>query len=60
MEKILKVSENRGNYQTRRGIEVSPDNRGEKNQELGLIELKAIAQLHNTYIAIETATCFKQ
>ena len=53
VEKILKVSENRGNYQTRRGIEVSPDNREEKNQELGLIELKAIAQLHNTYIVGE-------
>ncbi|NES08263.1 MAG: DNA mismatch repair endonuclease MutL, partial [Okeania sp. SIO2F4] len=53
VEKILKVSENTGNYQTRRSIEVSPDNTEEKNQELGLIELKAIAQLHNTYIVAE-------
>lgn len=53
VEKILKVSENTGNYQTRRAIEVSPDNTAEKNQELGLIQLKAIAQLHNTYIVAE-------
>ncbi|NET45514.1 DNA mismatch repair endonuclease MutL [Okeania sp. SIO2B3] len=53
VEKILKVSENTGNYQTRRSIQISPDNTAEKNQEFGLIELKAIAQLHNTYIVAE-------
>ena len=53
VEKILKVSENTGNYQTRRAIEVSRDNTEEKDRELRLIELKAIAQLHNTYIVAE-------
>ena len=52
-EKILKVSENTGNYKINRSIEVSPDNTEQKNQKLGLIELKAIAQLHNTYIVAE-------
>ncbi|GGA00067.1 DNA mismatch repair protein MutL [Okeania sp. KiyG1] len=56
VEKILKVSENTGNYQTRRSIQVSPDNTAEKSQEFGLIELKAIAQLHNTYIVAEHPT----
>ncbi|MGB3512855.1 MAG: DNA mismatch repair endonuclease MutL [Microcoleaceae cyanobacterium] len=53
VEKILKVSEKTGDYQTRRSIELSPDNIGEKSEQLGLIELKAIAQLHNTYIVAE-------
>ena len=53
VEKILKVSENTGNYKINRSIEVSPDNTEQKNQKLGLIELKAIAQLHNTYIVAE-------
>lgn len=53
VEKILKVSEKTGNYKTRRSIELSPDNTGEKSEQLGLIELKAVAQLHNTYIVAE-------
>ncbi|MEB3342639.1 DNA mismatch repair endonuclease MutL [Okeania sp.] len=53
VEKILKVSENTGNYQSRRVLENSPDNSEQENQELGLIELKAIAQLHKTYILAE-------
>ncbi|MDE5103248.1 MAG: DNA mismatch repair endonuclease MutL [Trichodesmium sp. St19_bin2] len=53
VEKLLKVSENTGNYQVRRAIEVSPDNTEQKKSKLGLIELKAIAQLHNTYIVAE-------
>ena len=56
VEKILKVSEKTGDYQTSRSIKVSPNNTEEKNQELGLIELKAIAQLHNTYIVAEHPT----
>ena len=53
VEKLLKVSENTGNYQVSRAIEVSPDNTEQKKSKLGLIELKAIAQLHNTYIVAE-------
>lgn len=53
VEKILKVSEKTGDYQTSISPKVSPENTEDKNQELGLIELKAIAQLHNTYIVAE-------
>ena len=53
VEKILKVSEKTGNYQTRRSRQIALDHTEDKIQELGLIELKAIAQLHNTYILAE-------
>ena len=53
VERILKASEKTGNYQTRSSLSASPDHTEEENQEFGLIELKAIAQLHNTYIVAE-------
>ncbi|WP_413168354.1 DNA mismatch repair endonuclease MutL [Capilliphycus salinus ALCB114379] len=51
VDKLLKVSEEQGRYQTHRSISTQKERlRGE---ELSLIELKAIAQVHNTYIVAE-------
>lgn len=51
VDKLLKVSEKRGSYQTDRSIE---EKKGRATAEqLNLIELKAIAQVHNTYIVAE-------
>lgn len=66
VDQLLKVSEEKGRYQTQRSIDseglaqsvvegsrtVQPIN-SEKTEELSLIELKAIAQVHNTYIVGE-------
>ncbi|NEP45260.1 MAG: DNA mismatch repair endonuclease MutL, partial [Okeania sp. SIO2H7] len=45
--KLLKASEKKGVYHTRKSDESSGD------REVGLMELKAIAQLHQTYIVAE-------
>ncbi|PSB03852.1 DNA mismatch repair endonuclease MutL [Merismopedia glauca] len=47
---ILKVAENKGNYQ------VDPPPLPVESNDEGLIELKAVAQIHNTYIVAEQPT----
>ncbi|OCQ99206.1 DNA mismatch repair protein MutL [Oscillatoriales cyanobacterium USR001] len=54
--KLLKASEQKSGYNISRTIQTNPDGEGEErknDRDLGLIELKAIAQVHNTYILAE-------
>ncbi|MDY6802214.1 MAG: DNA mismatch repair endonuclease MutL [Cyanobacteriota bacterium] len=51
VEKLLKASEKKGVYNTRKSDGGDGGNSGDR--DLGLIELKAIAQLHQTYIVAE-------
>ncbi|MEB3282878.1 MAG: DNA mismatch repair endonuclease MutL [Lyngbya sp.] len=51
VDKLLKVSEEQGRYQINRSIQTQKDR--VTNEELSLIELKAIAQVHHTYIVAE-------
>jgi DNA mismatch repair protein MutL len=50
---LLKASEEKGNYSVSRSIKAENT---QKSQEMGLIELKAIAQVRNTYILAEHPT----
>jgi len=54
--KLLKASEQKSGYNVSRTIQSNPNGEGEaakNSQDLGLIALKAIAQVHNTYILAE-------
>ncbi len=58
VEKLLKVSEEKGAYNVSRSIQPTPEE--EKNTkkaaEIGLLEVRAIAQVHNMYILAEHPT----
>ncbi|MFB8789510.1 MAG: DNA mismatch repair endonuclease MutL [Potamolinea sp.] len=58
VEKLLKVSEATGDYNVSRSIQATPeaDKNAKKVAEISLIQLTAIAQLHNTYIVAEHPT----
>ncbi len=51
VDQLLKVSEKQGRYHTTRSIQAKKDQAS--SQQLSLIELQAIAQVHNTYIVAE-------
>ncbi|NET05692.1 MAG: DNA mismatch repair endonuclease MutL [Symploca sp. SIO2B6] len=55
IEKLLKVSETKGGYNLSRSIQstASADENVNQTSEPGLIELRAIAQVHNMYILAE-------
>jgi DNA mismatch repair protein MutL len=53
---LLKASEQKSGYHVSRTIQSNPNGEGEErknNRDLGLMELTAIAQVHNTYILAE-------
>ncbi len=56
--KLLKVSEQQGAYNVSRSVQSAPedDKNIQKAAEIGLIELRAIAQVHNMYILAEHPT----
>lgn len=55
--KLLKASEAKGGYNLNRAIEATEeDKQTQKNADIGLIELRAIAQVHNRYILAENPT----
>lgn len=54
VEQLLKVAETQGTYNVSRSIQASPAT--EKASEIELIELKAVAQVHNRYILAEHPT----
>jgi DNA mismatch repair protein MutL len=58
VEKLLKVSEEKGSYNVSRSIQPAPEGEetAKKLQEIGLIELRAVAQVHNMYILAEHPT----
>jgi len=58
VEKLLKVSEEKGAYNVSRSIQpaLPGDKNTQKAAEIGLIELRAIAQVHNMYILAEHPT----
>ena len=58
VEKLLKVSEEKGAYNVSRSVQSAPeeDKNTQKSREIGLIELRAIAQVHNMYILAEHPT----
>lgn len=54
VESLLRASESSGKYQTRRSLPSETEQELKADPDgLGLIELKAIAQVHNTYIVAE-------
>lgn len=55
--KLLKASEAKGGYNLNRAIEATEeDKQTQKTADIGLIELRAIAQVHNRYIMAEHPT----
>lgn len=54
VEQLLKVAETQGAYNVSRSIQDSPGT--EKSTKIELIELKAVAQVHNRYILAEHPT----
>ncbi len=55
--KLLKASEAKGGYNLNRAIEATEeDKQTQKTADIGLIELRAIAQVHNRYILAEHPT----
>lgn len=57
VSKFLQVSETQGNYNVNRSIQPTPQNDHTKSASaLGLIELKAVAQVHKMYILAEHPT----
>jgi DNA mismatch repair protein MutL len=58
VEKLLKVSEEKGAYNVSRSVQPAPegDKNTQKSREIGLVELRAIAQVHNMYILAEHPT----
>ncbi|MGB7441788.1 MAG: DNA mismatch repair endonuclease MutL [Coleofasciculaceae cyanobacterium] len=55
---LLQVSEEKGGYNLSRQIQATPpaDENTKSKEEVGLIELRAIAQVHNMYILAEHPT----
>ncbi|HEY9667195.1 MAG TPA: DNA mismatch repair endonuclease MutL [Coleofasciculaceae cyanobacterium] len=55
---LLKVSEQKGIYNVSRSVQPTPDDDkpAQKVDEIGLIELRAVAQVHNMYILVEHPT----
>lgn len=55
---LLQVSEGKGGYNLSRQIQATPpaDENTKSREEVGLIELRAIAQVHNMYILAEHPT----
>lgn len=58
VEQLLKVSEEKGSYNISRSVQPAPidDVNTKKAQEIGLIQLRAIAQVHKMYILAEHPT----
>jgi DNA mismatch repair protein MutL len=58
VEKLLKVSEEKGAYNVSRSVQATKreDENTKKSREIGLIELRAVAQVHNMYILAEHPT----
>jgi DNA mismatch repair protein MutL len=58
VEKLLKVSEEKGAYNVSRSVQATQreDENTKKSREIGLIELRAVAQVHNMYILAEHPT----
>jgi DNA mismatch repair protein MutL len=58
VEKLLKVSEEKGAYNVSRSVQPTQreDENTKKSREIGLIELRAVAQVHNMYILAEHPT----
>ncbi len=56
--KLLKVSEEKGTYNVSRAVQPTPkeDENTKKSREIGLIELRAVAQVHSMYILAEHPT----
>ncbi|MCP2727369.1 DNA mismatch repair endonuclease MutL [Limnofasciculus baicalensis] len=55
--KLLKASEAKGGYNLNRAIEATQeDKQTQKNADIGLIELQAVAQVHNRYILAQHPT----
>jgi DNA mismatch repair protein MutL len=56
--KLLKVSEEKGAYNVSRSVQPTPENdpNPKKSVEIGLIELRAVAQVHKMYILAEHPT----
>ncbi|MCA1991612.1 MAG: DNA mismatch repair endonuclease MutL [Coleofasciculus sp. S288] len=56
--KLIKVSEEKGAYHVNRSVQPTPqdDKNTKKATEIGLIELRAVAQIHKMYILAEHPT----
>ena len=55
--KLLKASEAKGGYNLNRAIEATQeDKQTQKTADIGIIELRAVAQVHNRYILAEHPT----
>ena len=55
---LLKVSEEKAGYNVSRSVQSTPENeeKTNKSREIGLIELRAVAQVHKMYILAEHPT----
>ncbi|MGE5657944.1 MAG: DNA mismatch repair endonuclease MutL [Actinomycetota bacterium] len=51
--KLLKASEQKSAYQAHRSLQPDSESEDANNREFGLMALRAIAQVHNTYILAE-------
>jgi len=58
VERLLQVSEEKGGYHLSRAVQIIPQGEQNSNKrvDIGLIELRAIAQVHNMYILAEHPT----
>lgn len=58
VEQLLKVAEEKGSYNVSRAVQTAPadDKNTQKAAEIGLIELQAIAQVHDRYIVAQHPT----
>ena len=57
VEQLLKVAEEKGSYHVSRAVQAAPANaKNAQTAEIGLIELRAVAQVHNRYILAEHPT----
>ncbi len=57
VEQLLKVAEEKGSYHVSRAVQTAPANpKNAQTAEIGLIELRAVAQVHNRYILAEHPT----
>ena len=58
VEQLLKVAEEKGSYNVSRTVQTAPadDKNTQKAAEIGLIELRAVAQVHDRYIVAQHPT----
>jgi DNA mismatch repair protein MutL len=58
VEQLLKVAEEKGSYNVSRAVQTAPadDKNTQKAAEIGLIELRAVAQVHDRYIVAQHPT----